>query len=446
MARCEVCRNDYEMSFEVHAAGAVHVFDSFECAIHRMAPRCEHCGCIVIGHGVQGDGRFFCCAPFAQEEGVDGVADDAWWHLNQNTLISSEWGTASTIDAGLVPDLRLGQKYGHRLHFWNLAEGRIVHSVDLEPEHQMVLELGPFHDPEATWGLAAASSTQRICRRRCGDGTGTGTSGRSTKSSRSRPSRPIPASCRPRCSLSARAAAGHRHRSVRGRPDALRLLLGNGRTQAVRRLRSGAPARGRIGAPRRCGPSDAAPGGAGGAAGGRNADGGDQPGRATGLAPGTTSSFPRASAPGWRSRTPTRPPADSGWTNGSPTGTIGGVCVRTGPAAGRRRLLGLLLFPQGPPISRSPARAPVFSARLFSCGPLSPSPRPRPSHPPCGPCRGDRSRRRRGPAAAPSHRLAAAQRSAPSSRSSFVAVPPMVHRGRSGETGRRNVTSTRERR
>jgi Rieske Fe-S protein len=62
MARCEVCGNDYDMAFEVHAQGAVHVFDSFECAIHQMAPVCEHCGCKVIGHGVQADGRFFCCA------------------------------------------------------------------------------------------------------------------------------------------------------------------------------------------------------------------------------------------------------------------------------------------------------------------------------------------------------------------------------------------------
>ena len=77
MARCEVCGNDYEMSFEVHASGAVHVFDSFECAIHRMAPRCEHCGCMIIGHGVQGDGRFFCCAHCAKEEGVAGVVDHA---------------------------------------------------------------------------------------------------------------------------------------------------------------------------------------------------------------------------------------------------------------------------------------------------------------------------------------------------------------------------------
>jgi len=53
MAQCEVCGNDYDMAFEVHAQGAVHTFDSFECAIHRMAPVCEHCGCKVIGHGMQ---------------------------------------------------------------------------------------------------------------------------------------------------------------------------------------------------------------------------------------------------------------------------------------------------------------------------------------------------------------------------------------------------------
>ena len=49
MAACEVCGNDYRLSFEVHAAGAVHVFDSFECAIHALAPVCEHCGVRVVG-------------------------------------------------------------------------------------------------------------------------------------------------------------------------------------------------------------------------------------------------------------------------------------------------------------------------------------------------------------------------------------------------------------
>lgn len=67
MARCEVCGNEYDKSFEVIADGARHMFDSFECAIHKMAPVCEHCGCKVIGHGVEVNGRFYCCAHCARE-------------------------------------------------------------------------------------------------------------------------------------------------------------------------------------------------------------------------------------------------------------------------------------------------------------------------------------------------------------------------------------------
>ncbi|MGZ4436477.1 MAG: Prokaryotic metallothionein [Nocardioidaceae bacterium] len=78
MATCEVCGNDYDMSFEVTAAGATHTFDSLECAIHALAPICEHCGCRVIGHGTEVAGRFYCCAHCAREaEGTDAVVDHA---------------------------------------------------------------------------------------------------------------------------------------------------------------------------------------------------------------------------------------------------------------------------------------------------------------------------------------------------------------------------------
>jgi hypothetical protein len=77
MAQCEVCGNDYDKSFEVTHGGNTHTFDSFECAIHALAARCEHCDCRVIGHGVEGDGRFFCCAHCATASGVTGVADRA---------------------------------------------------------------------------------------------------------------------------------------------------------------------------------------------------------------------------------------------------------------------------------------------------------------------------------------------------------------------------------
>jgi hypothetical protein len=68
---CEVCGNEYDKAFEVIAAGQRHVFDSFECAIHKMAPVCEHCGCRVIGHGVEAAGHFYCCAHCARDVGVE---------------------------------------------------------------------------------------------------------------------------------------------------------------------------------------------------------------------------------------------------------------------------------------------------------------------------------------------------------------------------------------
>jgi len=75
MATCEVCGNDYEKAFELTVGGETHTFDSFECAIHAVAPRCDHCGCTIIGHGVEAGSRTFCCAHCAGEEGVQGVSD-----------------------------------------------------------------------------------------------------------------------------------------------------------------------------------------------------------------------------------------------------------------------------------------------------------------------------------------------------------------------------------
>jgi hypothetical protein len=75
MATCEVCGNEYDKTIEVSKDGEVHVFDSFECAIQALAPSCEHCGCRIIGHGVEANGSIFCCASCAEKAGVSGVAD-----------------------------------------------------------------------------------------------------------------------------------------------------------------------------------------------------------------------------------------------------------------------------------------------------------------------------------------------------------------------------------
>lgn len=75
MATCEVCGNDYDKTFEIHQGDTTHVFDSFECAIHALAPVCAHCSCRVIGHGVEANGTVFCCAHCAAAAGVEGLAD-----------------------------------------------------------------------------------------------------------------------------------------------------------------------------------------------------------------------------------------------------------------------------------------------------------------------------------------------------------------------------------
>jgi hypothetical protein len=77
MAKCEVCGNEYDKTFELIAAGSKHIFDSFECAIKAIAPICEHCRCQVIGHGVEVDGHFFCCAHCAKSMTGADVKDRA---------------------------------------------------------------------------------------------------------------------------------------------------------------------------------------------------------------------------------------------------------------------------------------------------------------------------------------------------------------------------------
>jgi hypothetical protein len=77
MATCDTCGNDYDKAFEVRLAGRNYTFDSFECAIQALAPSCSHCQCRIIGHGVESDGRMYCCAHCASTEGVREVRDRA---------------------------------------------------------------------------------------------------------------------------------------------------------------------------------------------------------------------------------------------------------------------------------------------------------------------------------------------------------------------------------
>ena len=76
MSVCYTCGNDYDKAFTVTTAeGASMTFDSLECAAQQIAPHCEQCGVRILGHGLEADGRFYCCDHCAEQEGVDGLND-----------------------------------------------------------------------------------------------------------------------------------------------------------------------------------------------------------------------------------------------------------------------------------------------------------------------------------------------------------------------------------
>ncbi|MFF3256907.1 selenium-binding protein SBP56-related protein [Actinacidiphila glaucinigra] len=131
-------------------------------------PHTLHCGpdgvflsCLGGADGEDGPGgvalldheTFDVLRAWETERGPQRLAYDVWWHLRQNIAVTSEWGSPSMIEDGLVPELLLDRRYGHAVHFWDLETGRHLQRVDLGDRNQMVLELRPSHDPEATWGF-----------------------------------------------------------------------------------------------------------------------------------------------------------------------------------------------------------------------------------------------------------------------------------------------------
>lgn len=88
-----------------------------------------------------------------KERGPQQLAYDFWWHLTQDVMLTSEWGTPNMVEAGLNPELLLGSKYGHQLHVWDLRTRKHVQALDLGAENQMVLELRPAHNPNETYGF-----------------------------------------------------------------------------------------------------------------------------------------------------------------------------------------------------------------------------------------------------------------------------------------------------
>lgn len=93
--------------------------------------------------------------PFEKDRVAQYLSYDFWWHLSQEIIITSEWGTPKMVEGGIIPEKLLNNEYGHRIHFFSISERKNIQTIDFGKEHQMVLELRPAHDPKKEYGFAS---------------------------------------------------------------------------------------------------------------------------------------------------------------------------------------------------------------------------------------------------------------------------------------------------
>ena len=105
-------------------------------------------GIMVLDHD-----NFDVLGRWEMDRGPQYLAYDFWWHIGQDTMVTSEWGTPKMIETGVQPHILLEGGYGHHLHLWDLRKRRHLQALDLGKEQQMVLELRPAHDPTKAYGF-----------------------------------------------------------------------------------------------------------------------------------------------------------------------------------------------------------------------------------------------------------------------------------------------------
>jgi len=91
--------------------------------------------------------------PWEIDRGDQRLSYDFWWNIPHDYVVSSEWALPPQFENGLVGEDLLANRYGHRLHFWDLHARKHLQTIDLGANHQMALEVRPAHDPAKDYGF-----------------------------------------------------------------------------------------------------------------------------------------------------------------------------------------------------------------------------------------------------------------------------------------------------
>jgi selenium-binding protein 1 len=94
---------------------------------------------------------------------------DYWYQPRHNVLVSSEWAAPNTYEGGFQPADVKADKYGHRLHVWDLKKCSHVQEIDFGAEGLVPLEIRGLHDPAKVGGYVAAALSGTIWHWRPGN-------------------------------------------------------------------------------------------------------------------------------------------------------------------------------------------------------------------------------------------------------------------------------------
>ncbi len=60
MTKCETCGSTSARTLDISVNGVSHSYDSLECAIFALAPRCANCSELVVSRGIAAKELIFC--------------------------------------------------------------------------------------------------------------------------------------------------------------------------------------------------------------------------------------------------------------------------------------------------------------------------------------------------------------------------------------------------
>jgi methanethiol oxidase len=99
-----------------------------------------------------------------EDKGDQEMMYDFWYQPRKNVLLSSEWAAPNTYEPGFALDDVAANKYGHRLHVWDLEKRAHRQTIELGETGLVPLEIRWLHDPDAAEGFGAATLSSTLWR------------------------------------------------------------------------------------------------------------------------------------------------------------------------------------------------------------------------------------------------------------------------------------------